>query len=268
MRQNRTCLDVFKRSRGLFSTTIAFGFFGFLVAIIYIYTSPKKYEAITQVKMAQISISNPANPFGVNIEEPASLIARMQSPTNYSQIVIDACGFQGQPEAPLALSRSLKFKSPKGLSNSVEFRLLANSPAEAKECAQAVFQQIALLQSQFAKPFLEEAKIRLAQDNQRIEAAKLVIAKADQSGDAMSAAFLSARDEITYFLTDREKMIDLINSADNRGTSLVSPIYVTDTPVTPKKLMTLLVGLLGGGILGLTIFSFRKFLAAKKRRES
>jgi uncharacterized protein involved in exopolysaccharide biosynthesis len=118
---------------------------------------------------------------------------------------------------------------------------------------------------QFAKPFVEEAKIKLAQDNERIEAARRLISKADQSGSAMSAAYLSARDELTYFLIDREKMLDLINSAQQRGTKLISPIYVPEKPVSPKKALSLLVGLFAGVFAGLAIALCRQVLANLKR---
>lgn len=234
---------------------------GLLLGFTYFLMAPKKFEAVAFIKMAQISLTNPANPFGTPVEDPASLIARMQMPTNYNAAVIASCNFQEVPQAAFQLSKSLKLTAPKGLINTVELRVLSESPEIARNCAQAVVDQIALLQLQFAKPFVEEAKIKLAQDNERIDAARKLIIKADRGGSAMSAAYLSARDEITYFLTDREKMIDLINSAEQRGTKLISPIYVPENPVSPKKAISLLVGLITGLFFGLAIAIFRQFLA-------
>ena len=111
---------------------------------------------------------------------------------------------------------------------------------------------------------MEEAKLKLVADNERIEAARRLIARADQSGSAMSAAYLSARDELTYFLTDRERMLDLINSVKSRGTRLDSPIYASDKPVSPKKAISLAAGLLGGLFLGLLIALGRKVLGKLK----
>lgn len=227
--------------------------FGLSASLGYILLTPNQYEALVQIKMAQISISNPTNPFGITVEDPNSLIARMQLPTNYSSEIIAACGYQDNPRAALSLSREVKLSIPKGLSNTVELKVLSPSPQVAKTCAQALFDQIRVLQAQFAKPFVEEARVKLAQDNERIDEVRRLIIKADRSGSAMSAAYLAARDELTYFLTDREKMLDLINSVDKRGTQLISPIYVPEKPVSPKKLIALFAGLLAGLFLGLGV---------------
>ena len=235
------------------------GFLGLIGAAGYLVVIPPLYEVTAQIRMAQISQTNPANPFGATIEDPSSLIARMQFPTNYSAQMIGACDYQDKPQAALALSKNVKLTIPKGVANTVELKFLAPSVQTATNCAQAIFAQVVRLQEQLSSTFIEEAKTKLAADNDRIEAAKKLIVKADQSGGAMSAAYLSARDELTYFLTDREKMADLINSVKNRGTSLVSPIYVTEKPVSPKKAMSLVAGLAAGFFLGLLFALGRKF---------
>lgn len=258
-------VDILQFVKQAWKTILLAGSLGLLLGLIYILVAPKKFEAIAQIKMAQISLTNPANPFGTPVEDSGSLIARMQMPTNYDSTVIAACNYQDVPQAALRLSNALKLTAPKGLANTVELKVLAESPEVAKSCAQAVVDQIAFLQLQFAKPFVEEAKIKLAQDNERIDAARKLIAKADQSGIAMSAAYLSARDEITYFLIDREKMLDLINSAQQRGTKLISPIYAPENPATPKKAISLFWGLTIGLFIGLAIVLSRRFLASMNR---
>ena len=158
------------------------------------------------------------------------------------------------------LAKSLKFSIPKGLVGAVELKVVAPSTEQARACANAVAMLITHLQAEFARPFIDEAKLKLAQDNERIEQARRLIIKADQSGQAISAAYLSARDEVSYFLTDREKMIDLINSAKERGTRLVSPIYASEHPVSPKKTVSLVAGFAAGLFLGLLIALIRKAL--------
>lgn len=236
-----------------------FGILGLMGALGYLLVAPPMYEATAQIRMAQISQVNPANPFGAAIEDPNSLISRMQFPTNYSSEVIGACGYQDLPQAALTLSKGAKFSIPKGVANAVRLKILAPTSQLAQSCAQAIFVQISQMQEQLSKTFVEEAKIKLASDNEHIEGARKLIAKADQSGSAMSAAYLSARDELTYFLTDREKMIDLINSVKSRGTRLDSPIYTSERPVSPKKAMSLVTGLAAGFFLGLLFALGRKF---------
>jgi capsular polysaccharide biosynthesis protein len=246
-------LDTLEFLKKSWKIIAGFGVLGLIGAIGYILVTPPMYQATAQIRMAQVSQVNTSNPIGVNIEEASSLIARMQFPTNYSAATISSCGYQDKLQPALDLSKDIKFTAPKGMANTVEIKILSPSPKQAESCANSIFIQIALLQEQFSKVFVEEAKIKLSMDNERIEAARKLITKADQSGSAMSAAYLSARDELTYFLTDREKMVDLINSVKNRGSSLVAPIYVSEKPVSPKKTITLLAGLLSGLFLGVVI---------------
>ncbi|AWW49186.1 Wzz/FepE/Etk N-terminal domain-containing protein [Polynucleobacter paneuropaeus] len=250
-------LDFFKKS---WKIIVLGSFLGLICAIGYLLVTPPMYEATAHIRMAQVSQTNPANPFGAVIEDPTSLISRMQFPTNYSPEVISVCDYQDQPQAALALSKAAKFSIPKGVANAVELKVLAPTSQLAASCAQAIFVQIANMQEQLSKNFVEEAKIKLDSDNEHIEGARKLITKADQSGSAMSAAYLSARDELTYFLTDREKMIDLINSVKSRGTRLDSPIYASERPVSPKKAMSLIAGLVAGFFLGLLFALGRKFI--------
>lgn len=223
--------------------------FGLFAAIAYLMFAPKTFEAIAQVKMAQISNSNPANPFGVVVEEPSTLIARMRMPTNYKDNTVKACGLQDDDNAAESLAKGIVFLLPKGLSNAIEFKVRASSPEGAYDCANAVVEQIVKMQSEYAKPLLEEAKTKLVQDNERIESSKRLIA-VSKSG-LSSATYLSARDEIAYYLADREKMLDLINSIQGRGARLISPIYVPAKAVFPDKKISLMVGLCVGFFLGL-----------------
>ena len=75
----------------------------------------------------------------------------------------------------------------------------------------------------------------------------------------MPAAYLAARDELNFYLADREKMIDYINVAKSRGTSLASPIYTFDKPTSPNKTAGILLGLLGGAVLGVLLALGRRF---------
>ncbi|MBU3629319.1 Wzz/FepE/Etk N-terminal domain-containing protein [Polynucleobacter sp. AP-Reno-20A-A9] len=249
--QEISLLDILNFIKKSWKIIVLGSFLGLVCAIGYIVVTPPMYEATARIRMAQISQVNPANPFGATIEDPASLISRMQFPTNYSPEVIGACGYQDIPHAALALSKATKFSIPKGVANAVELKILAPTSQLAASCAQAIFVQISQMQEQLSKTFVEEAKIKLASDNEHIEGARKLITKADQSGSAMSAAYLSARDELTYFLSDLEKMIDLINSVKSRGTRLDSPIYAPERPVSPKKAISLIAGLAAGFFLGL-----------------
>lgn len=226
---------------------------------IYFILVPEQYEATAQVRLAEIGQAKSNGPFGTPIEDVASLISRMQFPTSYPPEVIAVCGYKDDSNINSWLKKTFKFSALKGVPNTVELKVLSSSPQGAVTCADAVFERMRTIQEEFSRPLIEEAVAKVALDNERIDAARKLISKADQSGAAMSASYLSARDELTYFLTDREEMMDLINSAKTRGTRLLSPIYANENPVAPKRWFVIAIGLLSGFVFGLLITLFKNF---------
>ena len=80
----------------------------------------------------------------------------------------------------------------------------------------------------------------------------------------MSAAYLSTRDEIRYLLDEITSLKNVVVSNQSRTTRLIAPIYVSDSPVSPKKRVVLGGGLLGGLFLGLLFALARKMLVKLK----
>lgn len=261
-------LDILNFLKRAYKTICIFGVIGLVIAIIYLVVTPKQYEAVAQITMAQIGAANNnnnnINPLGVNIEEPAPLIARLSSPTSFTPQVIAACGLQDQANAALALSKSIKLTIPKGVANVVELKTFGPSPQAAQECNLAVFELIKTTQSQIVAPYIADAKLMLDDDIERLAKAKDLLAKADKSGSAIGAAYLSTRDEIRYLLDEITAFKNVVTSNQNRATRLVSPVYAGDTPIAPKKRNTLAAGLFGGLFLGLLIAMGRSMIAKLK----
>lgn len=80
-----------------------------------------------------------------------------------------------------------------------------------------------------------------------------MIAKADKSGAAVSAANIAARYEIRYLLDQISSLQIIITGNESRAVCLNAPIYLKDEPVFPQKRNSFLVGLLIGGFLGLAL---------------
>lgn len=260
--QEISLIDILRFLKDAYKTILIFGVLGIAAAITYLVITPKQYEATAQIVMAQIATANNNNsPLGLTIEEPALLIARLAMPTSFTDQEIAACGFEGRPEAGAALSKSIKVVLPKGIANVVELKTIGQSPQLAMQCAVAIFELIKTTQNQLVIPYVEEAKIKLADDEMRLASAKDMVAKADKSGSVMSAAYLSTRDEIRFLLDQITAMKSVVSSNENRITRLVSPIYKGETPIAPKKRNILAAGLVGGLLLGLMIVIGRKVIA-------
>ena len=259
-------LDILNFFKLAYKTICIFGVIGLIISIIYLVVTPKQYEAIAQITMAQIGATNNnnINPLGISIEEPSLLIARISSPTSFTPQVIEACDRQDQANAALALSKSIKLAIPKGITNVVELRTFGLSPQAAERCNLAIFELIKNTQSQIVAPYIAEAKFKLDDDVERLGKARDLVAKADKSGSAMGAAYLSTRDEIRFLLDEITALKNVVTSNQNRATRLVSPIYAGDTPISPKKRTALVAGFLGGLFFGLMFVVCRKVIAKMK----
>lgn len=247
-------LDILHFLKGAYKTILILGAVGLAISVVYLTVTPKQYEAVVQIAMAQIgTANNNLNPLGINIEEPSLLIARLSQPTSFPTQVLGACGLKEGANAAATLSKSIKLALPKGVANVVELKTFGKSPEAALTCAQAIFELIKTTQAQIVAPYIEEAKLKLADDNERLAKAKDLVAKADKSGSAMGAVYLSTRDEIRFLLDEITALKNVVTSNQSRATRLVAPIYASDTPLAPKKRVALAAGLFGGLFLGLML---------------
>ncbi len=238
---------------------IATGILGVAAALTFVMVTPSQYEATAQIQMAQISISNNnTNPLGSNVELPSLLIARHQVPSTYTEDEIKACGLEGKKMPQESLSKLAKFTPVKGVDSIVELKIRLESKEGALACAQALFANVKESQSLIIKPYIEEAKSLLAKYQVRLQETQALVAKADKSGSALSAAYLANRDEVKFLTDESIRLNALITSGDARQTKLVAPVYVSDLPVFPKKSVSLVVGLLAGLFVGLLLVLLRK----------
>lgn len=261
-------LDILRFLKSAYKTITITGVVGLATAIAYLAIAPKQYEAVVQIAMAQIGTSsninnignNSVNPLGINIEEPSLLISRLSSPTSFTPEVLGVCKTDTDLNSSAALAKVIKLASPRGVANIVELRTFAASPQDAKSCAKAIFELIKSTQAQIMAPYVEEARIKLLDDEERLHKARDLVAKADKSGSAMGAAYLSTRDEIRFLMDEITALKNVVTSNQSRATRLIAPIYTSDIPIAPNKRMALAGGLVGGLFLGLLIALARKVI--------
>ena len=227
------------------------GILGLVVSIAYLWVAPNQYEATAQIQMAQISANNiNTNPLGVNIEEPNLLMARLKLPTTYSAEEIKACGFESSAAPSEALVSAAKFSTVKGAGSMIELKINRDNKEAAIACAQSLFENIKASQNEIIKPYTEEAKTLLVKYQDRLTNSQSLISQADKSGAALSAAYLANRDEVKFLTEEILRLNTFITIANTRQAKLVSPIYVSDFPVGPKKKIVLIAGLFAGLFLG------------------
>jgi uncharacterized protein involved in exopolysaccharide biosynthesis len=246
--------DILRFLKGTYKIIAIANLVGIGTAVAYLTVTPKQYVATAQIAMAQIGVTNnnkndSLNTLGINIEEPSLVIARLSQPTSFPPQVLSNCGI----DAGATLVKSIKLAPPKGVTYVLELKTFANSPQEAMTCANAIFELIKATQAKIVVPYIEQAKTKLADDEERLAKARDLILKADKLGLNMGVVYLSTRDEIRFLLDEiaAHKSAAIINQG--RPTRLISPIYASNTPISPKKSIVLAGGLFGGLFLGLLI---------------
>ena len=253
-------LDIFLFFKNEYQFIIGFTLLGFVGAASYVWTVPKQYEVICQIKMAQIAnLNNNVSPLGTNIEEPNALIARMTLPSTYPKETIGLCGLAEQKDGGSVLAKKVKLSLPKGLGGTVDLEIRDTSKEVAQACANAIYEFVKTSQAQLIAPYIEEASKKLVTEKERLSRATEFIARADKSGSGVSGAYLATRDEIRYLVDQISALQAVINGNESRAARLVAPIYVKDQPVFPQKRNSLLLGLLLGGFLGLLLAVARKW---------
>jgi len=257
-------LDIVNFLKNAWKTIAYSAILGLLAAIVYLLMAVPQYEATAQIKLAQLNFTGPG--LGTPIEDQNSFLVRLQFPSNITQTMITACAYENKTDPAQALVKDLKLSIPKGMVNIVEIKALGPSPQVALACANAVVEQITNLQQAIINNYVDEAQTQLELDNEKLDAARRLIARVDQAGSAVSAAYLAARDETAFYLAAKEKTQILINSAQQKGAQLAAPIFIPQKPVSPKKAISLLAGLLGGIFLGLLIALARQQYRAYKMK--
>jgi hypothetical protein len=243
------------------------GLLGLVASIAYLWMTPNQYQATAQIRLAQISANNNnnntnTNHLGVNIEDPNLLMARFKMPTSYSASEITACGFESSSAPYEALAEAAKFSAVNGVVSMVELRINRVSKEIAITCAQALFEKIKASQNEIMKPYLEEAEILLVKYQDRLTYTQSLVARADKSGAALSAAYLASRDEVKFLSEEILRLNTFITMSEARQAKLLSPIYASNAPVFPKKKISLIVGLMVGFLLGLLLVLGKKVITS------
>jgi len=237
-----------------------------MMAGLYLWSTPPQYEAVAKAQMAQSVGSKVLGVTAGNIEDSGMLISRLSSPSTYNLQNIQACKMENVKIDPdLALSKKLKYTIVKASPNVVEIKVQQKSKDDAIACLNSVFETIAVSQNKILEPLQLQAAQLIKDKNKKLAVAKELLLRGDKSGQALSAVYLSTRDEIASLKEDIDSLSNFVNSKDFRPTRLISPIYAAEKPVSPKKLISLIAGLFGGLFFGIVYVLLQKGMTVFKK---
>lgn len=218
-----------------------FGAAGLLLCSAYAFLAPKKYEATWQIKMAQFDDANG--------EEVAVLIQRLRLPTAYPAEVQQHCGMPEDREFGDYLGGKLEIQQLKDATAVVGMRFRAASPALARQCAEDIVTMVVAQQRGVIDERLigRQAQLERYQQAFTEELRQLERIKSPELG---SFSYLARLDKLSWLRTRIDALQQTISLSQLRPARLVSPIYTSSKPVSPKIGLVLPLGLLLGLMLG------------------
>lgn len=242
------------------------GLAGLLCSSIFLLITPNQYEAVANIAMGKVS------PGGPNIEEPQALIYRMGLPTSLTADAVQACNLQAAVDSSgtalpsvAEMNRAIKLTIPKGVNNVVELKVMRLNNDFAKACANSIFQIIELSQGQLIGTIAQLAKADISERLVKLEARlaqdKALLTKAGDPRKAVSPTYFAVLSEIRALEDEREKLRATLDVSMGQATALLSPVFVSDKPVYPNRVLSLVSGFVGGVFLGLAIALARRMIA-------
>lgn len=239
---------------------------GLLLAGAYLFVTPPVYEARLQLEMARISSDSDGvggDGRGVSVEDAQLLVARLGMPSTYTENSILACDLRDTPFPSKVLATQVQPKVLKGVSSVVEITVRGNRPETAKTCAAAIFEMIQHQQSALLRPFISEARETKTTLEARLKGNQEFLEKMDKT-PVQSTVYLAKRDE-SLWLMNRIASLDR-SLRQTFETRLVSPIYSTSSPISPKKLSVLIFGTCTGLLLGIFLAFMLKQISSWRTR--
>jgi hypothetical protein len=225
----------------------AFSIIGLVGSSVYLLVTPNLYLASGQIQLSQTRDSKYE---WVSLEDPNLLIARVKSPTNISNKTLLACQYPSAVDLTKNIQLGIIKTSPPILDVVIKNRSVELS----KACVEAVIDEIKASQGSLIAE--KSAHYQRSNQDYLVSLKKL---KREYSQISLSSGKDAAVDEFVIKEQIRlttEKIFalnDFTRTAGEGSIKLLAPIYVSQSPVSPKRFISFIVGLLSGIFIGLMI---------------
>lgn len=233
----RDILEFFKRGKKLI---LIWCVVGLIFASTYIAFIPRIYEVSWLVKMAQFQ--------NANVEEPLALAERLRTPTTFPMETRIACGYSEEYQLGEYLDGALKVNAMKGTSNGLEMKFRASSLSRAKECADAIVIMLMQQQKEMINARLSGRHEQLVRYQHALNEELNQLEKRNNNSD--SFLYLVRMDRIKWLRTLVDQLQEEEAMSQLHPVSVLSPIYMPSTPVSPKVRLILILGVLLGLMMG------------------
>ena len=232
-----------------------------LISSAYVILAPKQYEARWQMQMAQVnnninnnSIISNSNSNNINSnsnsEEPAALVERLRSPTAYTTDVQQHCGMPANGEFGDYLDKRLDVQTIKNMTTAVSMKYRGASPLQAKQCAESIVSMIITQQRSLIEEQLAGRQAQLVKYQQTLTEEQRQLEKMNKS-ELGSLDFLTRFDKLRWLRSRIDELQEESLLSRMHPAKLISPIYMTSKPISPKVSLVLPSGILMGLMLGI-----------------
>lgn len=251
-----------ERWRLWLSTTLTGGVLAFGISHVL----PPIYEVSSLVRIGS------AGPMG-QVESTPVVMERIKSRA-FQQAVCDALACDEEQRD--AIKKQITITQPKG-TDVLSMIVKADSPARAAAVSEAVVQVLQEAHAELAEPALQNVRKQLTRDQQRLKELEAqrqrVVAQVSRAqGEAAAAvavlqlAQMGGNSELQAVSQRVADLAASLEAPKTRPTERLQKLYVSDRPVSPKKLLITVLGIFMGGVLGVSALFFR--IAWRKRRET
>ncbi|CAB3881096.1 hypothetical protein LMG26842_04363 [Achromobacter dolens] len=230
-----------------------FAVLGLLGAAGYLAVATSKYQASALIEMAQYGVYKGSSSAQSAIK-PETVVESLRQPSTYSPKDLEACGLDPSPAGAELLVDLVKVSLPRGLTTMVTIDVIRNSPEVALACATRLYEITASRQA--AMSSVQEAPLRerLASLQGQEKEVREYLKKVENT-EFYQAAYLAQRDRLFNILHDIDEVTYLLTQFN--PAKLAAPVYVSSRPVSPKKPLTLVLGLVAGAALGVAVALLR-----------
>lgn len=259
---------------------------------------PPKYEAVAVVQVGVVGVvgvvgqagapGQPGQAVNMPIEPAAQAVERMKTPA-FQLKVAEGISNQTWVEDLMRSTNAttkyislqiVKATATPGSAPLIELNAKAESPALARRIADASIKELAKREGELAKPMIEKlrqdlviARERLASAERELESInKLVVnvgVKDERFTQLSLMTDLRVQKESDVF-KQRQAILALetaLSAPYTQPAEALEDIFVTEKPVSPKKSLLLVLGLIGGLLVGVvSVFFVDSWRRTKRER--
>lgn len=243
------------------------------LAVVGVLIIRPKWEATAVIQIGQVGQSGVGQ--GSQLIEPSVRAIERMKMKSFENDVLISLKIPVEVENPLArLFRSTLSLKALGTTDLIQVKVRGDSPDLAANWANAVVERLKTVHERLAQPTIDRLRKQLAElkkqmkmiEEERANLLKIVSKSSETRGDSrfsanllLSNLLLQKNAELRDFEMRRLATEEQLTSVRTYPTSLIDVVYVPETPVSPKKLLMLVLAAILGLVLGVVVALSRHY---------